>query len=141
MDDLLADGLVQPRLYSTLVGAFAACALIIVGVGVFAVLSYTVSLRRREIGVRVALGARPVDVVRLVTGRGLALACAGLVAGLAVSLAGGRILERFLYGVRSHDAVGVLSVAVALAFVALLASALPAHRAARIDPGRTLRDN
>ena len=140
MSELLGDSLAQPRLYTALVGVFALAALSVAGVGLFGVLSYTVALRRREIGLRVALGARPADVARLVGRRALGLAAGGLALGLALSLAAGRFLEGLLWGVRPHDAPSLASVALALALVAGLASAIPALRAARIDPQRALRD-
>jgi putative ABC transport system permease protein len=140
MSGLLGDGLAQPRLNSLLVGVFAASALLIAGVGIFALLSYTVALRRREIGVRVALGARPSDVMRLVSRRAFVTAVSGLSLGLAGSFAGSKILRGFLYGVRPLDLVAVLAVATALAILTLGASVLPARQAARIDPHQALRD-
>jgi predicted permease len=140
MKGLLGDGLAQPRLNSVLIGVFAASALLIAGVGIFALLSYTVALRRREIGVRVALGARPSDVMRLIGRRALLTAGFGLSLGLAGSFAGSQILRGFLYGVRPLDVMGVLAVATALAILTLAASVLPARQAARIDPHQALRD-
>ncbi|MGE0455920.1 MAG: ADOP family duplicated permease [Vicinamibacteria bacterium] len=140
MQDMVETSLARPRLYSLLLGLFAACALAIAGVGLFGVLSYAVALRTREIGLRVALGARPRDVVRLVAGRGLRLACAGLALGLLAAAFLGRFVASLLYGVRPQDPLGVAAVALALVGVAGLASALPALRAARIDPQRALRE-
>jgi len=140
MNELLGDSLAQPRLYSALVGAFAACALAVAGIGLFGLLSYTVALRRREIGLRVALGARPADVVALIARRALGLAALGLVLGMSLSFAVSRFLGRLLWGVQPHDAAGVAAVLVALSLVVALATALPARRAARIDPQRALRE-
>jgi ABC-type antimicrobial peptide transport system permease subunit len=140
MDGLLGDALAQPRLNSLLIGVFGASALVVAGVGVFALLSYTVALRRREIGLRMALGAGPGDVMRLVGGRAFLTAGLGLLLGLAGSLATSQILKGFLYGVRPLDAVAVLAVAAALALLTLAATAVPARQAARIAPYQALRD-
>jgi len=140
MTELLGDDLAQPRLYSLLMGGFGLCALVIVGSGLFGVLSHTVSLRRREIGVRVAVGARPLDVVGLIGRRATTPAALGLALGLACSVLGSPLLERFLYGVRSHDAASVIAVAAVLGAVTVLASALPARKAARIAPQQALRE-
>jgi len=140
MQDMVETSLARPRLYSLLLGLFAACAIAIAGVGLFGVLSYAVALRTREIGLRVALGARPRDVVRLVAGRALRLTCLGLALGLLAAAFLGRFVASLLYGVRPQDPLGVAVVVVALVGVAGLASALPALRAARIDPQRALRE-
>jgi putative ABC transport system permease protein len=139
MEALLGDSLSQPRLYSLLVAGFAACALGIAGVGLFGPLSHSVALRRREIGLRIALGARPADVVRLVAGRALLLAGLGLVLGLVASLAAGRALEGLLFGVRPHDPLSLAAVTGVLLLVALLAALLPARRAAATLPQEALR--
>lgn len=140
MNGLLADGLAQPRLNSVLIGVFGVSALLVAGVGVFALLSYTVALRRREIGLRVALGARPRDVMRLIGRRALMTAGLGLSLGLAGSFAGSQILRGFLYGVRPLDVVAILAVAAALALLTLAASVVPARQAARMAPHRALRE-
>lgn len=140
LDDVVQESLARPRLYSVLLAGFAACALAIAAVGLFGVLSYAVALRTREIGVRVALGARPGDVVRLVAGRGLGFAGLGLAVGLLVSLGFERVLGGLLFGVRPNDLASVVGVGALLALVAGVASALPARRAARIDPLRALRE-
>jgi len=140
MQEVLETSLARPRFYSLLLGLFAACAIVIAGVGLFGVLSYAVALRTREIGLRVALGARPRDVVRLVAGRGLRLTGVGLALGLLASALLGRSVAGLLYGVRPQDPTGIAAVALALLAVAVLASALPALRAARIDPQRALRE-
>jgi predicted lysophospholipase L1 biosynthesis ABC-type transport system permease subunit len=140
MDELLGESLSRPRLYSTLVAAFALAALAVAGIGLFGVLSYTVAQRRREIGLRVALGARPADVIGLIGRRALGLALGGLLMGLGLFYAGSRLLGGLLVGVRALDGPSVAGVAVALGLVAALAATLPALRAARIDPQRALRD-
>jgi ABC-type antimicrobial peptide transport system permease subunit len=128
-----------PRLYATVVGAFALVALILAIIGIYGVLAYSVRERRRELGIRVALGAREAQVVGMVVGQGVRLAGAGLVLGFAVALMGGRVLATLLYGVRPDDPPTYEAVSVALLAVAALASWLPARRAAVIDPVIAMR--
>jgi predicted permease len=139
MKDRVADSLSQPRLYAVLLGTFAVFALAIAGVGLFGVLSYTVALRAREIGVRTALGAQVRDIIGLVVGQSIAIAGAGVVLGLVASLWLTRALRNFLYGVTPHDLVSFAAVAAVLLIVAAAASIVPARRAARVDPVRVLR--
>jgi putative ABC transport system permease protein len=139
MEDRLAASLARPRLYAVLLGTFAAFALAIAGVGLFGVLSYTVALRAREIGVRTALGAQIRDIVGLVVGQSMAIAGAGLTAGLVASYWLTGALQNFLYGVTPHDAVSFGAVAAVLLLVSILASIVPARRAARVDPVNVLR--
>jgi predicted permease len=139
MRQRLLESLAQPRLYSSLLAAFAAAALAVVGVGLFGALSYGVALRTREIGVRVALGARPLGIAAMVAGQAIRLTAAGLAAGLAASFALGRTISSFLYGVLAHDAAGLVAVPAALLLLAAAVSVVPAVRAARIDPQHALR--
>jgi putative ABC transport system permease protein len=139
MENQLSVGLAQPRLYATLLTIFALSALAITGVGLFGVLAYGVALRTREFGVRQALGARPVDIVRLVAGQGLRLAGAGLAVGLVAALALSRLTASLLYGVSPHDPLSLVAVAACVGLVALLACAVPALRAVRVDPQQLLR--
>jgi predicted permease len=141
LHEILGDRLAQPRLRSVVVGAFAGCALVVAGVGLFGVLSYTVSQRRREIGLRVALGARPGDIAGLIGRRALGLTGAGVGLGLALSFAASRVLESLLWGVQAHDASSVALAMGAMAAVALAAAAFPAARAARLDPQQVLREH
>jgi putative ABC transport system permease protein len=136
---LLRDSLAQPRLYSVLLAAFAGCAMIVAAVGLFGALSYGVALRTREIGVRVALGARQRDIVVMVAAQAFRLAAAGLLAGLAASLLLAGALGRLLYGVRPLDAPGLLLVPAALLLLTGAVAVVPALRAARIEPRRALR--
>ena len=108
-------------------------------VGTYGVIAYTVAQRRREIGVRVALGARTADVMRLVLGQSVALVGAALVAGIAGAAAVTRLLQRFLYEVRPTDASSFAAAALLLALAALTASYVPARRAARLDPVDAMR--
>jgi ABC-type antimicrobial peptide transport system permease subunit len=114
-------------------------ALAIAAVGLFGVLSYSVAQRSREIAVRSALGARPSAIVRLVVVQGLAVALAGTVAGLVLSLALGRWISTFLYGVTPHDPLTFIAVPLALLTVAAVACFVPARRAATLDPLQVLR--
>jgi putative ABC transport system permease protein len=124
----------------TLLGAFAALALLLASIGIYGVLSYAVTQRRREIGVRMALGATSRTVVGMVVGRGLVLTGAGLAIGLAAAAAGTRAMKTMLYGVDAIDPVTFAGVAGLLCMVAVLACWVPALRAARVDPIVVLRD-
>jgi putative ABC transport system permease protein len=139
MDDILDQEVAQRRVQAALLGGFAALALILACVGIYGVLSYLVTQRTREIGVRVALGARASDVFRTVAGQGMALAAIGIAAGLAVSLLLMRLLSSLLFGVNSADPAAYLSAVTLFAAVALVASYFPARRAARVDPMAALR--
>ena len=139
LDDRVASTLSRPRLYAVLLGTFAAFALAIAGVGLFGVLSYTVAQRAREIGVRTALGAQVRDIVGLVVGQSLAIAGAGVAAGLIASFWLTGALQKFLFGVTPHDTVSFVAVAALLLAVSVLASIVPARRAAHVDPVKVLR--
>jgi putative ABC transport system permease protein len=139
MDQRLLGSLSRPRLYATVLGGFAAFALVIAGVGLFGVLSYSVAQRSREIGVRTALGARPANIVALVIREGLIVTAAGLAAGLALSFAFARSVSSFLFGIVPHDAVTFTVVPLVLVLVAAAACAMPARRAARLDPLQVLK--
>ncbi|HXN71683.1 MAG TPA: ABC transporter permease [Candidatus Acidoferrales bacterium] len=122
-----------------LAGVFAAAALTLAGVGLYGLLSYTVTRRTQEIGVRVALGAQSSDVLRLIIGEGARLAVIGVVIGIAVSLAATRLMSSLLFGVGSTDPLTFVTVAALVSLVALFASYVPARRAMRVDPVVTLR--
>ncbi len=139
MDARLSAAVEQPRFYAVFVGFFAALALFLAAFGIYALLSYTVSQRRREIGVRMALGARPGDVVALVVRQGAGLVAAGAVLGLFGAAAASRLLESFLFGVGADDPLTFAAAPVALVAVALVACWLPGRRAARIHPMDALR--
>jgi predicted permease len=138
-DRLLATTLARPRLYAVLLGCFAAAALIVTGVGLFGVLSFTVAQRTRELGVRAALGARRRDLVALVVRQGLGITLLGLAAGLLASAWLTRFMTALLYGVAEHDWLTFVTVPLLLLAVAALACAAPARRAARLDPLRALK--
>jgi len=137
--EAVSKSVAAPRLYATVVGAFAIVALILAVIGIYGVLAYSVRERRRELGIRVALGAREGQVVGMVIGQGVRLAAAGLVIGFVIALLGGRVLATLLYGVRPDDPPTYEAVSVALMLVAALASWLPARRAAVIDPVIAMR--
>jgi putative ABC transport system permease protein len=137
LDHLLSNS-VSPRRFSTaLLGIFAALAL--AAVGIYGVLSYAVSLRTNEIGIRIALGAQPRDIWNLIVGRGARLAFAGIALGLVGALALSRLLASMLFGVQPSDPATFAAVALLLAAVALLACYMPARRAMRVDPIVALR--
>jgi putative ABC transport system permease protein len=131
---------VAPRRFSfLLLGAFAAAAMLLAGLGLYGVISYLVAQRTREIGIRMALGARTGDLLRMVMRHGAVLALLGTAAGLVAALAMTRLIRGMLYGVSATDPVAFVSVALLLGAVTLLATYLPARRAARVQPMASLR--
>ena len=139
MDALLSDSL-SPRLFSAvLIGVFAILALALAAVGIYGVMSYTVSQRRQEIGIRMALGAQPGNVQSMILGHSVKLTLIGVGLGLAGAFALVRFLTSLLFGVGAYDAVTFIGVPVLLAAVAIVASYLPARRAVRVDPIVALR--
>jgi putative ABC transport system permease protein len=120
-------------------GSFALLGLFLAATGIYGLLAYTVSRRTHEIGIRMALGARPGEVLTSTIWQGVGLVGAGLVLGTAAALAGGRILSKYLFGVHSSDPLTYAGVAIVFALVAVLATAVPARRAAGIDPVIALR--
>jgi putative ABC transport system permease protein len=141
MEKAVDEQLAQPRFYLTLFGAFAGVALVLAAVGVYGVMSYAAAQRAREMGIRVALGARPGDPFRLVLRDGMRLAALGSAIGLGAALVGSRAMRSLLYGVGPTDPVTLAAVTVVLVGVALAACCVPAWRAARVDPAATLRSD
>ena len=140
MEQWVANSVAQPRLNAVLLAIFAAVALLIAAIGIYGVLSYSVSQRTREIGLRMAIGAQRASVMQLVVREGMLVALAGIGAGLAGALAVSRALATLLFGVQVRDPATFAAVTLALATVALAACYIPARRAARVDPMVALRD-
>lgn len=140
MNELISNTLTPQRSNMLLLAAFAALALLLTAVGIYSVLSYAVRRRIREIGIRMALGASHSDVLMMVVTEGLKPILLGVAIGLAAALALGRVLSSLIYGVRPGDPLTFLTVAVLLVVVGALATAIPAYRATRVEPIRTLRD-
>lgn len=139
MDEVAAQSMAQPRFRAQLVGSFGALALVLAAIGIFGVLAFSVSQRTREFGIRMALGARSADVLRMVAGSGLRIALTGIAIGLAGAAALTRSLAALLYGVKPADPVTFVAAPLVLAVVALLACAAPALRASRVDLAEALR--
>src|SRR5271169_4634506 len=137
--DLVDENLSSRRMQASLLGGFAGLALLLVTLGIYAVLSFAVTQRTQEIGVRVALGAQPRDVLRMIFALGFKLFLTGAAIGLAASLALSRALVHLLFGVSAYDPASFASVTILLAAVALLACYVPARRATRVDPLVALR--
>ena len=129
----------RPRLLAQLLGAFAGLALLLAVLGTYGVLSFMVAERRREIGIRVAIGATRGSIVALVTKQGLVIVSIGLAAGLAGALGLNRLLASLLFGVEPTDPATLAAVVATIAIVAALACGLPAWRASRLDPNVVLR--
>jgi putative ABC transport system permease protein len=139
MEQHLRDALFLPRLAGTLFGVFGFVGLLLAGVGLYGVMSYSVAQRTREIGIRMALGAQIGDVQRLIVRQGMLLAVIATLVGLAAALAVAKLFNSFLYGVRPHDTLTFTAVPLFLIGVTLLACWLPSRRAARVDPLAALR--
>ncbi len=139
MDQVFAAAISRERFQALLLGMFAALALVLACVGLYGVISYSVAQRTHEIGVRVALGAQPRDVLRLVIRQGMMLTFAGLVVGIAAGAVATRVLSDMLYGVTTTDPLTFVGVPLFLLLIALLACYIPARRATRIDPLVALR--
>jgi putative ABC transport system permease protein len=138
-DAVLADSLAERRVLMFLLSVFAGLALLLAAIGIYGVIAYSVSQRTREIGLRMALGARPRDALRLVIGEGMTLTLTGIALGLAAALALTRWMKSLLFSVEPTDPMTYAGVALLLALVALLACVIPARRAARVDPMTALR--
>jgi putative ABC transport system permease protein len=139
MQDVLYGSLSQPRFRTFLIAVFAGLALVLASLGLYGVVAYSVSQRTMELGIRVALGAQPASILKLVVFHTANLAAIGLVIGIAITLAGSRIIARFLFGVSASDPVTLGTAALVILLVALTASLVPALRAARVDPSTALR--
>ena len=139
MDRLLANSTARPRLYAVLLAVFSALAIGLAAVGIYGVVAYAATRRTREIGIRIALGARRAEVIRLMLVQSAAFIVLGVVLGLAGSAAVMPYLRGLLFGLAPLDARTFVSASVALPGIAALASYLPARRAARVDPLSAIR--
>jgi len=139
MEDNIASTVAQPRFRTWLIGIFAALAVMLAAVGIYGVMSYSVTQRTNEIGIRVTLGAQPSDVFRTVVGEGLRFALIGIGIGIAAGLLLTRLLQSFLYGISASDPPTFIGITILLLAVALAASFFPARRATRVDPIIALR--
>ena len=140
MTQLVVRSLTAPRFYTSLLALFAGVGLVLAAIGVFGVMSYAVAQRVREISIRLALGALPRDVLRMIVGRALGLAAIGVVVGLAAAMALGRVIQGQLFGVAFLDPVTFGVVPLVLGASAAVASFLPARRAMKLDPASALRE-
>jgi putative ABC transport system permease protein len=139
MEEIIADSLAARRFSMILLGIFAALALLLSSIGIYGVISYFVGQRTREIGIRVALGAQKLDVLRLVIGQGTRMALLGVGAGVVAGLLLTRLMAKMLYGVSATDPWTFAAVAALLLGVTTLACYVPARRATRVDPVVALR--
>jgi putative ABC transport system permease protein len=139
MKQIVASSIGYQRFAMLLLGIFAAVAMILSAVGIYGVISYSVAQRTHEIGIRMALGASALDVLKLVVGQGMLLAGIGVAIGIGAALVGGRLMSTLLFGVSAHDPLIFAGVALLLSSVAVTASYLPARRATRVDPLIALR--
>jgi putative ABC transport system permease protein len=139
MDEILGESVAPQRFQLLLVGTFAGSALLLTAMGIYGVVAYSVGRRRKELGVRIALGAQAADVKRLVLAQGMRPVVVGLVAGLAVALVAGRVLESLLYDTSSSDPFALTATAAVLAVIALFSCYFPARRASKVDPMVALR--
>jgi len=139
MEELISNSVAKERFYVLLLAVFAVLALILAAVGVYGVMSYSVTLRTRDIGIRMALGARPADIFKHIVGQALLLGLIGLGVGIVLAIASTRVMSSLLYGINATDPLTLAITSLVLLAVALLASYLPARRATRVDPLVTLR--
>jgi putative ABC transport system permease protein len=139
MSEVVSASVAQPRLTAQFTGFFAGLALLLTAVGIYGVLAYSVTQRTHEMGIRMALGASRVEILKMVVGQGMKLVLAGLVFGLVVSLAVTRLLSTLLFGTSARDPLTFAAVTLLLIVVALLAAYIPARRAAQVDPIVALR--
>jgi len=139
MNEILAESIARQRFIMLLLGIFAAVAMLLAAVGIYGVMSYSVAQRRSEIGIRMALGAQKLDVLKLAVGQGLKLVCIGVVLGLAGAFALTRLMSSLLFGITATDPSTFIGISALLIAVALIASYVPARRATKVDPLTVLR--
>jgi putative ABC transport system permease protein len=141
IEESIGNAVALPRLYATLVAIFATAALLLAAIGVYGVMAYVVTQRQREIGVRMALGAQPGGIQRMILGQGGMLAALGLVIGVTLSMMLGQLLSKVLFGVSPFDLPTLLAVPLVLGAATMAASWLPARRAMRLDPVAVIRQD
>lgn len=139
MEENIQLSVAQPRFRTWLVGIFGSIALVLAAVGVYGVMSYSVTQRTNEMGIRVAMGAQPIDIFRTIVGEGLSLAITGVVLGLTGAIMLSRVMHSFVFGVSTVDPATLVTVGILLTLVGLTASFFPAQRATRVDPTIALR--
>ena len=139
MQDVVLESLWRQHLSASMLGIFAAFAVLLAAVGIYGVFSYSVAQRTHEIGIRTALGASRGDILRMVVREGLLLTATGVGAGIVAALALTRLLASLLYGVRPRDPLTFVALSLLLTAVAVLASYFPARRATKVDPMEALR--
>jgi putative ABC transport system permease protein len=139
MTEMLGDSIARPRFLASLSGAFTICAVLIAAVGVYGVSMYWVARRRRELAIRLAVGASPDRLLLIVIARSLRLAAIGTIAGLAIAIAGARVMTALLFATDPRDPLTFIGITLLLGVVAILACVIPALKAARVDPMTTLR--
>jgi len=138
--EMIAERISPKRLMTYILAVFALIALLLASIGIYGVMSYAVTQRTREIGVRMALGAQALDVLKLIVKNGMTMALAGVVIGLVGSFGLSRLLANLLFKTKATDPITFAAVSAALIVVALLACYIPARRATRVDPLVALRD-
>jgi putative ABC transport system permease protein len=139
MTEMFGDSMARPRFLASLSGAFTVCAVLIAAVGVYGVSAYWVARRRRELAIRLAVGASPERLILIVMSQSLRLAAIGTMAGLLIAIAGARVMTVLLFATDPRDPVTFVVITVLLGVIAILACAIPAFKASRIDPMTTLR--
>ena len=139
LDDVVAESVAQPRFYMTLLSAFAVVAIVLASIGIYGVIAYLVGQRSREIGIRIALGASPSRVVRMVVSEGVAMVGVGIGIGVVCAIALTQLMRALLFNTKSTDPMTYILVTLVLAAVALVASSVPALRAANVDPSSAMR--
>jgi putative ABC transport system permease protein len=139
MAEMFGDSIARPRFLASLSGAFTICAVLIAAVGVYGVSAFWVARRRRELAIRLAVGASPDRLIVIVIARSLRLAAIGILAGLAIAMGGARIMTALLFATDPRDPVTFLGITVLLAVIVILACLVPALKASRVDPMTTLR--
>lgn len=139
LDEILADSVAQPRFYMLLLTAFAVVAILLAAIGIYGVIAYLVGQRKREIGIRIALGASPSRVVRMVVTEGVAMVAIGIAVGVVGAVALTQLMRALLFLTKPTDPITYILVTLVLAAVALIASSVPALRAANVDPSLAMR--